>query len=227
MCGLAGFLTKDRFKENPEIFLVKMANAISHRGPDDSGLWHSKSDGIYLSHRRLSILDISLAGHQPMTSKSSRFTIIFNGEIYNHLELRKKLSLQLWRSHSDTETLLQCFEEWGIKKTLTTISGMFAIALWDKKSKKLILARDKFGEKPLYYGVNSNSFFFASELKALREFKLWKPKENSSAVNLLLRYAYIPSPLTIYKDVYKLSAGSYLEVSLDKLLNVKPVNWWD
>lgn len=227
MCGLAGFLTTYSFKENPENFLVKMANAISHRGPDDSGFWYSKSDGIYLAHRRLSILDISSAGHQPMTSKSSRFTVVFNGEIYNHLDLRKKLSNKLWRSHSDTETLLECFEEWGIKKTFVAISGMFAIALWDKKFKKLILARDKFGEKPLYYGGNSTFLFFASELKALKEFPLWKPQENPSSVNLLLRYAYIPSPLTIYQDVYKLAAGSYLEISLDNLSNVNSVNWWD
>jgi asparagine synthase (glutamine-hydrolysing) len=226
MCGIAGLLSETQFSEAEQI-LLRMASAISHRGPNDSGVWASRDEGVYLAHRRLSILDVSSAGHQPMISKSSRYVISFNGEIYNHLELRKKLSNVSWFGHSDTETVLVCFEEWGVTKTLDALSGMFAIALWDRKLKKLILARDRFGEKPLYYGNNSRFFFFASELKALREFPYWQPKENPNSVALLLRHAYIPSPLTIYENVYKLPAGSYLEVSFEQSFKVLSKKWFN
>jgi asparagine synthase (glutamine-hydrolysing) len=227
MCGLAGFLTLEHFSENPETILAAMADAISHRGPNDSGIWYSEAESIYFAHQRLSIQDVTSAGHQPMISKSSRYVIVFNGEIYNHLELRDSLSVTSWTGHSDTETLLVCFEEWGIEKTLTEISGMFAIALWDRATKKLLLARDRFGEKPIYYGKTSSSFFFGSELKALRKFPFWRAEENIDALSFLLRYAYIPSPLTIYKNVFKLPAGSYIEVSLKDFPKKEPTIWWN
>jgi asparagine synthase (glutamine-hydrolysing) len=227
VCGLTGFLTLRFNPEGWRDILSQMSDSISHRGPSDSGEWLSDIDGIFLAHRRLSILDTSSAGHQPMISKSSRYIIVFNGEIYNHLELRKKLTSQSWVGHSDTETILACFEEWGVEKTLKSLSGMFSIVLWDRYSKKLMLARDRFGEKPLYYGITDSSFFFGSELKSLKRFTPWGPKEAISSVNFLLRYGYIPTPLTIYEEVYKLPAGSYLEVSLKDFHYKKPVVWWN
>ena len=168
MCGIAGYLGSDVTEE----LVRSMADALIHRGPDDAGVWLDGTDGIALSHRRLSIVDLSTEGHQPMLSASGRYVISFNGEIYNHVELRAKLDQSsagiVWRGHSDTETLLACFEVWGIRKTLDLTVGMFAIALWDRNERRLHLIRDRFGEKPLYYGWVGDGFVFGSELKALR-----------------------------------------------------------
>jgi asparagine synthase (glutamine-hydrolysing) len=204
-----------------------MAEAIRHRGPDDGGVWLDEVAGIALSHRRLSILDLSPAGHQPMVSPSGRYVIAFNGEIYNHLELRRDLenvpSPQplsqgarghiSWRGHSDTETLLACFEAWGIEKTLTSAVGMFAIALWDRETRTLTLARDRMGEKPLYYGWQGDAFLFGSELKALKAHPAFKADIDRGALALLLRHNYVPAPYSIYEGIYKLPAGAYLQVS--------------
>jgi asparagine synthase (glutamine-hydrolysing) len=146
MCAIAGFLGK-----NQEEILRQMTDTISHRGPDDSGAWSDVERGVHLGHRRLAILDLSQAGHQPMSSPSGRYVIVFNGEIYNHLKLREKLT-SAWRGHSDTETLLAGFDAWGIQKTVEETQGMFAFAVWDKKELTLTLGRDRLGEKPLYYG---------------------------------------------------------------------------
>ena len=189
MCGITGFWEVP-FRPKGELneFARGMANAIAHRGPDDSGAWSDPQAGIALGHRRLSIIDLSSAGHQPMKSSSGRFVIAFNGEIYNHLELRAELDNSLkprdlnrvagttlkWRGHSDTETLLAGFERWGVAATLAKTVGMFAIVLWDVQQRTLHLARDRFGEKPLYYGwtgsTAGNTFVFGSELKSLRAF---------------------------------------------------------
>ena len=154
MCGLVGFLTASSpgSKESNKRHLVHMSKMLSHRGPDDVGIWMDAQEQVYLAHRRLAILDTSAAGHQPMQSNTGQYVISFNGEIYNHLELRKKLKYAGWKGRSDTETLLVAFEEWGIEATLKSTIGMFAIALWDRKIRQLTLARDRIGEKPLYYG---------------------------------------------------------------------------
>jgi asparagine synthase (glutamine-hydrolysing) len=162
MCGLAGFLAPGGFDPDAAGVIVdRMSDAIAHRGPDDSGRWLDADAGVALGHRRLSILDLSAGGHQPMLSDSGRFVLAFNGETYNHLELRQKLEPRRWRGHSDTETLLAGVEKWGFERTLQQCTGMFAIALYDREAKVLSLARDRMGEKPLYYGWQGGSFRFA------------------------------------------------------------------
>ena len=170
MCGIAGYVGETI---NPEKCLSEMAEALNHRGPDDSGIWLDKEKFIGLAHARLSILDLSYAGHQPMHSFSNNHTIVFNGEIYNHNYLRfelESISKRNWSGHSDTETLLAAIEEWGFEETLKKVKGMFSIALWNNISKNLSLACDRIGEKPLYYGWINDQFVFASELKAFSHF---------------------------------------------------------
>ncbi len=198
-----------------------MALAIAHRGPDDGGVWADDSAGICLSHRRLSIVDLSAAGHQPMHSASQRYVMAFNGEIYNHMKLRTALEAQgrstPWRGHSDTETLLASCEAWGIEATLHKTVGMFAFALWDTQNKTLTLARDRFGEKPLYYGwVGSGgnaAFVFGSELKALRAYPGFANPVSREALALYMRFSYVPAPHSIYQNIFKLEPGCMLTVS--------------
>lgn len=212
MCGLAGFFDTSRGQPSVEwpSILNRLGAAIAHRGPDDFGVWLDADAGIALSHRRLSILDLSPAGHQPMASPSGRFVIVFNGEIYNHLDLRKELTAQVWRGHSDTETLLSGFEEWGIDDTLKKTVGMFAIALWDRTERTLTLVRDRMGEKPLYFGWNRGTFMFASELKALRAYPGFETEINRNTLTLLLRHNCIPAPYSIYRGIFKLLPGAML-----------------
>jgi len=194
-----------------------MALAIRHRGPDDSGAWTDTQDGIALGHQRLSIVDLSPAGHQPMVSANGRFVLIFNGEIYNHLELRGLLRSfrndEEWRGNSDTETLLAGFEEWGIELTLKKTVGMFAIALWDREEKVLKLARDRLGEKPLFYGWVNGAFVFGSELKALRAYPNFSNPVSREALALYLQHCAVPAPYSIYQDIFKLEPGCLLSLS--------------
>ena len=173
MCGIVGFLTISA-AANMEAHARRMADSLAHRGPDDIGVWVNEAAGVALAHRRLSILDLSPAGHQPMTSDCGRYVIVFNGEIYNHLDLRKELRRETWRGHSDTETLLAAFQAWGIEKTLNRTVGMFALALWDQRARLLTLARDRFGEKPIFYGWQGGNFLFGSELKAVAAHPIWR-----------------------------------------------------
>ena len=193
-----------------------MADALIHRGPDDAGVWVDEAAGIALGHRRLSILDLSPAGHQPMVSACGRYVIAFNGEIYNHLELRGLLrgarNDGVWRGHSDTETLLACFEAWGVAKSLERAVGMFAIALWDRHDRVLTLARDRMGEKPLYYGWQGDIFLFGSELKALKAHPAFRAGIDRGALALLLRHNYVPAPYSIYEGIRKLPSGSFLQI---------------
>ena len=220
MCGFAGYLTPSTMNQAAFI-LQSMGNAIKHRGPDDKGIWYDNNAGIGLTHQRLSIVDLSAAGHQPMTSHSGRFVLVFNGEIYNHLTLRADLTSDAvnWHGHSDTETLLSAFETWGIEATLQKTIGMFAIALWDKKDKVLTLARDRMGEKPLYYGYQNNTLLFGSELKALKAHPDFKNDINRDVINLYLRHCYIPAPYSIYNNIYKLLPGTYIQFPLSEVLN--------
>jgi asparagine synthase (glutamine-hydrolysing) len=237
MCGLAGFLTNNM--TNADAIANAMALTIVHRGPNDGGVWFDGQAGIALAHRRLSILDLSPAGHQPMASKSNRYVIAFNGEIYNHLELRRELEMTpklkrdgksiSWRGHSDTETLLAAFEAWGIESTLKKTLGMFAISLWDNKEKELTLARDRMGEKPLYYGFQNNAFLFGSELKALKAHPGFLSEIDRNVLCLYLRHCYIPAPYSIYKGIKKLLPGTYVQVRLGDDANspsLTPKPYW-
>jgi asparagine synthase (glutamine-hydrolysing) len=206
-----------------------MASRLHHRGPDDDGTWVDAEAGVALGHRRLAILDLSPAGHQPMSSASGRWVLIFNGEIYNHLELRRELEAAqpapAWRGHSDTETLLAAVEAWGLVAALECCVGMFAMALWDRDRRELYLARDRMGEKPLYCGWQGDSFLFGSELRALREHPAFDADVDRGALSLLLRYNYVPGPYSVYAGITKLPAGTWLKVSGSQR-NTSPVAYW-
>jgi len=212
MCGIAGSFAKATSlgKTDIEKHATRMIDALRHRGPDDGGVWVDSNMQLSLAHRRLSILDLSPAGHQPMISTSSRYVIVFNGEVYNHLELRLCLKDFVWRGHSDTETLLAAFDAWGIKVTLQKIEGMFAFAVWDRDLKELTLVRDRIGEKPLYYGWQKNVFLFGSELKALTAHPGWSAEIDQNALTLFMRYGNVPSPYSIWKGIKKLLPGSMI-----------------
>lgn len=231
MCGLAGFWTPSEMICDTHSRLEKMLDVIIHRGPDDTGIFVDSDANIGLSHKRLAIVDLSPAGHQPMASTCERFVIAFNGEIYNHLELREQLKTQNvapnWRGHSDTETLLGCFTAWGVEKTLQATVGMFAIALWDKQEQLLTLARDRLGEKPLYWGWCDNTLLFGSELKALKAHPSFNSAVNRSSLALLLRHNYVPAPHTIYQDIEKLPAGQYVQICKgQRRADVKILPYW-
>jgi asparagine synthase (glutamine-hydrolysing) len=226
MCGIVG-LIEFGSKASLEHRVAAMAAQLAHRGPDYQGIWSDASMHVALGHRRLSILDLSPAGHQPMMSSCGRYTISFNGEIYNHLLIRKQIHGVRWRSNSDTETLLEGFRVWGIEATIKSTVGMFAFAVWDRETRTLTLGRDRLGEKPLYYGWLDDSFIFASELKA---FKV-HPKSASmsvdrDALSLLVRFNAIPAPHTIYKDIHKLLPGSLLKVTNNDR-DVVSTQYWD
>ncbi|PHS64396.1 MAG: asparagine synthase (glutamine-hydrolyzing) [Thalassobium sp.] len=230
MCGIVGFLNVGIDLSSGHS-LNRYVRSVSHRGPDDSGIWCDKELGVVLGHTRLAIVDLSLAGHQPMSSACDRYMIAFNGEIYNHYKLRQRLEQQgqapAWRGHSDTETLLACFGVWGVEKTLQATVGMFAIALWDKHEKVLTLARDRFGEKPLYWGWNNGTLLFGSELKALKAYPGFNAKVDRNALALLLRYNYIPAPHSIYQGIEKLKAGHYVQIAKGQIRNnVQPLPFW-
>lgn len=224
MCGFTGFLggTASHGAVGEEALLRRMADAIARRGPDDSGYWCDVSQRVGLGHRRLAIVDLTTAGHQPMLSADGRYVVVFNGEIYNHMELRQELGQNgaspAWRGHSDTETLLAGFGAWGIEGTLKRLNGMFALALWDRQTQTLTLARDRLGEKPLYYGWQgqgaARAFLFGSELKALRAHPAFCSEIDRGALSLMLRHNSIPTPYSIYQGISKLLPGSFLSVSL-------------
>ena len=212
-----------------------MVQEIKHRGPDSNGIWYDENNGIGLAHARLSILDLTSAGHQPMASYSERYIISFNGEIYNHLLLRENLKKSginiIWRGHSDTETLLACIDTWGLEKTIKKCSGMFAIVIFDKKENSIYLIRDRMGEKPLYYGVQNGVFLFGSELKALKRHPAFQGEIDRNSLALQLKYNYIPTPYSIYKGIKKLTPGTILKVGVNsKYANIEaigiPVDFW-
>jgi len=210
-----------------------MLSTLISRGPDDVGVWRDNEQGVSLGHRRLSILDLSPAGHQPMESHSGRYVLVFNGEIYNHLDLRNQLTSRLtssvaslpWRGHSDTETLLSGFDAWSIRGTIERCVGMFAFAVWDRKERALTLGRDRLGEKPLYYGWQGRSFIFGSELKALKAHPSFQAKIDRDALCLFMRHNYIPAPHSIYQDICKLPPGHLLSVSAERHEPVIEAYW--
>lgn len=257
MCGLVGFISSSQnVIDELELVASSMALAIASRGPDDDGIWTTKNAtkinnskystnfivnsgndksqtdyGLALGFRRLSILDLTNAGHQPMTSPSERYVITFNGEIYNHNDLRSLFpKTKNWTGHSDTETLLACFELFGIIETLKKTVGMFSIAVWDKELEILHLTRDRFGEKPLYYGwtgvLNGSiqDFVFGSELKALRAFPGFSNLICRDALALFMKFTYVPSPYSIHEGIFKLEPGCILSINTNKLINLPPLD---
>ncbi|MDT0619869.1 asparagine synthase (glutamine-hydrolyzing) [Salinisphaera sp. P385] len=228
MCGIAGFW--GRASADGEI-AERMAARITRRGPDDAGVWTDANAGVALAHRRLSIQDLSPAGHQPMRSPCGRYTLVYNGEIYNHLDLRAELAAEGgafdWRGHSDTETLLAALRHWGVAETLARLNGMFAFALWDAREATLFLARDRMGEKPLYYGRNGDTFLFGSELKALTAHPRWQGEIDRDALALYLRYNHVPVPHSIYRGIAKLPPAHVVAIRDGGRSIGEPQCYWD
>ena len=202
-----------------------MANQLAHRGPDGAGIWVCENSHVALGHRRLSILDLSENGAQPMHSSSGRFVLTFNGEIYNHTELRKKLGRHPWRGHSDTEVMLAAIEAWGLKQAVKEFRGMFAFALWDCNQRQLSLGRDRLGIKPLYYGWHNSVFLFGSELKALHAHPEFKAVVCPIALQNYTNYRCVPAPLSIFKNTYKLQPGTVLQLR-NPTDRVAPEAYW-
>lgn len=220
MCGIAGFLADPDRSLPLERIATAMADTLRHRGPDDAGVWSDPAQGVALAHRRLSIIDLSPAGHQPMVSACGRYVLTFNGEIYNCAELRAELersgAAPVWRGHSDTEVLLAAAAAWGLRRALEASVGMFALAFWDRRERTLSLARDRLGEKPLYYGRMGQSVLFASEPQALWEHPDWVGEIDRGALALLMRHNYIPAPHSVFRGVRKLLPGSICVIGLDR-----------
>ena len=233
MCGIAGFISiNNQLTGYNRTNVCSMIDRLIHRGPDDSGVWVDDQAGIALGHRRLSIIDISPAGHQPMRSASGRYIISFNGEIYNFKDIRNELEgmgcAPPWHGKSDTEVLLAAIECWGLEEALQKSTGMFALALWDKKERVLFLARDRMGEKPVYYGWSNGIFLFASELKALKVHSAFDAQINREVLPFYLQYGYIPTPYSIYKGILKLPAGTFIKLECAELVRryPAPVPYW-
>lgn len=222
MCGICGCWSwSGENREFERETVQNMADALAMRGPDGSGSIFLQNNGPALAHRRLAVLDTSMAGYQPMVSASGRFVITYNGEIYNHLELREELAdigsgCPVWNGTSDTETILACFETWGIHKSLERLTGMFAFAVWDGRSRVLTLARDRMGEKPLYYCAMDDVFIFASELGSIEKHPQFRGTVDGQALHDFLKYSYVPGPASIYTEVRKLMPGSYLDVAISR-----------
>jgi len=228
MCGIVGFWQPGA--REIEGTAREMARRISHRGPDSSGEWSDAEVGIVLAHRRLSIVDLSAAGHQPMPSANGRYILSYNGEIYNHSDIRREIDnspeAPNWRGHSDTETLLEAFSRWGMAATLARLNGMFAFALWDRQDRTLTLARDRMGEKPLFYGRQGDSFLFGSELKALRAHEQWQGEINRNALALFFRHNAVPAPYSIFNSIQKLPPAHYVVVSDGGKTVTAPKCYW-
>jgi len=232
MCGIAGFLSSDHISDNPAGLLYHMAETMVRRGPDDEGVWYDADSGIGLAHRRLSIIDLSRKGHQPMMSFSERYVIVYNGEIYNFNEMRRELDSESipWRGNSDTEVLLAAIEIWGLEGALSRVNGMFAFALWVREERVLWLCRDRLGIKPLYYAKMGKGIIFGSELKAIKTHPDFNAEIDRGALTLYLRHNCIPAPYTIYKNTWKLRPGHILRISLGDLnegRELQPFCYWD
>ncbi|MCB2085764.1 MAG: asparagine synthase (glutamine-hydrolyzing) [Sphingomonadaceae bacterium] len=234
MCGLAGFFGFDGVGADPRRALETMSHAIAHRGPDAEGFWLDQEAQIALGHLRLSIIDLSPAGAQPMLSHDGRWALAFNGEIYNYPALRADLEARhgpiAWRGHSDSEVLLEAFARDGIQPVLDKVDGMFAIALFDRQERQLTLIRDAFGEKPLYYGMANGSLLFASELKAMEALPGFAPAMDLDALGDFFKYSYIPAPKSIWQGIAKLPPAHMVAITLDDMQAnrlAQPTSWWD
>jgi asparagine synthase (glutamine-hydrolysing) len=228
MCGLAGVLSAQGRGGEPRAIAERMALTLRHRGPDDLGVYADESAGVALGHTRLAIIELSALGHQPMASPCGRFVLAFNGEIYNFRELRRALAGagHRFRGESDTEVALVALQHWGVEAALARFNGMFALAFWDRRARTLELARDRLGEKPLYYGRAGRSIVFASELGALRAHPEFRPEIDRAALAAMLRHGYVPAPGAIYEGVRKLPAGCRLRLAAGSLELPSPVPYW-
>lgn len=233
MCGITGLFRPGGGDASTLAGLAgAMAATLQHRGPDAKNVWTHDRAGIAFGHSRLAILDLTEAGAQPMHSECGRFTVTFNGEIYNHLDIRKELEAiggaPNWRGHSDTETLVYAIRQWGIPEAMNRFTGMIALAVWDEAKQELTLCRDRFGEKPLFYGWSGHDLVFASELKALSIHPDWSPSLDRSALTAFMRYCYVPAPQTIWSDVRKLPSGSLVTFAANAPVRVmpQPVQYW-
>ncbi|MEI9951373.1 MAG: asparagine synthase (glutamine-hydrolyzing) [Pseudomonadota bacterium] len=231
MCGIAGIINMGGVlgAEGLKGSIEAMTRAIQHRGPDDQGIWLHAESGIGLGHRRLSIVDLSQAGHQPMVSANGRFVIVYNGEVYNHQESRKELEALgvSFRGTSDTEVILEACAQWSLERTLPKLNGMFAFALWDRQEQVLNLVRDRLGIKPLYWAKFGRTFLFGSELKALRAEPSWSPEVRPDSIAAYMRHGYIPAPHTIYEGVHKLEPGMVLTLGLRDGAEPSLQRFWD
>jgi len=231
MCEIVGFTNNKLTSIDSKNLINEMALSLQHRGPDDQGYWVHNNNLLSFGHRRLSIFDLSRLGKQPMVSKSNRYIISYNGEIYNFKEIKKELIEKghSFISSSDTEVLLSSIEEWGVKNALKKFIGMFAFSLWDEKKQILSLVRDRFGEKPLYYGWQGNIFLFASELKALKKHHAWSGDIDQSSLGYFVKFGYVPTPLSIYENINKLNPGCIFQLQHknDKWVSLGEEVWWD
>lgn len=229
MCGFVGYWAPERALSGD--LIDHMAQQIWYRGPDSSGHWHNESAGLALGHRRLAIVDLSDAGHQPMASETGRYILSYNGEIYNFQNIRKELETiglaPSWTGHSDTEVLLASVEAWGLEATLRRLDGMFAFALWDTVKEVLTLARDRLGEKPLYFGYSGSALLFGSDLAAFKPFPGYEPEIDRDVLALYLRHNYIPAPYSIYRDIRKLEPGHYIEIKSPDGAKHSSTCYWD
>ena len=230
MCGIVGLLDPGCSRSGEELqpAIERMRDSLLHRGPDDAGTWMDAGAGIALGHRRLSIIDLSAEGHQPMASASGRWVLVYNGEIYNHPELRTELEQagSRFRGHSDTEVVVEAVDRWGLLASLERFNGMFAFALWDRRDRELHLVRDRLGIKPLYYGRCGGELVFASELRALRAHPRFASDVDRGAVALLLRHNHVPAPYSIYEGIRKLAPGSLLTIAHSATGLGDPQVWW-
>ena len=230
MCGFAGVAGCHESPEKMASILKGMGSALSHRGPDDSGIWQISEFGLGLAHQRLSIVDLKGRSRQPMASRSGRYVIAYNGEIYNFRDLRRTLeaSGKRFRTTSDTEVLLEAIDKWGIQSALHRCVGMFAFALVDLEDRTLYLVRDRIGEKPLYYGYQGDLFLFGSELRALRAHPEWRGEMSTNAADAMLRLGYVPAPYSIYQDISKLEPGCLVSLQFGNGASrpLKSERWW-
>lgn len=239
MCGIAGFVLLNPSQSADELTetVLAQASVLVHRGPDDCGSWVDAACGVALGHRRLSIVDLSPAGHQPMCSHNGRYVLILNGEIYNYRELRSAVEREVasghalagWRGHSDTEVLLETIVRWGIEGALERAVGMFAIAIWDRELRQLTLVRDRIGEKPLYYGFVGGALVFGSELKALATHPGWRGDIDREALTAYLRFAYVPHARSIYRGICKLLPGTTVTFGQSDFAQLRmpaPQSYW-
>ena len=235
MCGIVGFISLGSHQIDEEGTLLKMVSLLAHRGPDGEGVWFEPELGIAFGHRRLAIIDLSPVGRQPMESATGRYITVYNGEIYNHQDIRVALQRDgtgpqgSFRGHSDTETILAAIERWGLREAVQRFIGMFAFALWDRQERTIHLVRDRLGEKPLYYGWAGNSFLFASELNALKAHPEWQGSVNRNAMALFLRHNYIPAPYSIFTGITKLLPGTILSIpwkTIEQKIVPNPVPYW-
>jgi len=237
MCGLAGYIGP--VLPEADRFLKSMTDAIAHRGPDAAGHWYAEVGSVAgfevgLGHRRLSIVELSEAGAQPMISQDGRYVIVFNGEIYNFHAMRAELDERGvspdWRGHSDTQVLLAWIVAYGVESALERADGMFALALWDRKQAELTLARDAFGEKPLYWGLSNGRLLFGSELRALTAAPTFVGDLNHDSLGDFFKYSYVPAPATVWRGIEKLPSGHLVRITADDVarkISPRPVPWWD